>query len=288
MNEYNLIDKVNTGTIIDYWSNGNIGCFKDVDNTCQYRFIKCHLNENGIVCSDMNIHNDDAVRELPIMVCGFVGWLIKKWNNDTTVIYDGYLQAKLNQYKERHKNDADIPFRDLAREFYESHKNIEIESQWIKQSAGIYEYITNDEVIKIQNHISNYLKYLDLKYDSLYPSVKTSTAKQKQCFEDFFISTDSYNSTIEWLKSNKKLNSVGVFTIGQNEFVELIYALHYKCYLNKKPNSTQIIDFMKELNIAPLTSQQINNIKRKHKDTNFNEKLSGSSFYMIVPFSPLS
>lgn len=286
MNEYNLIDKVNAGTIIDYWSNGNIGCFNDVDNTCQYRFIECHLNENGIVCSNINMHNDDAARELPIMVCGFVGWLIKKWSNDTTVIYDGYLQAKINQYKELHKNDADLPFRDLVREFYESHKNIE--NQWIKQSEKIYEYITKDEVSKIKNYIDNYLKYLNLKYNSLYPGATIPKAKQIQSFKDSFSSTDAYNSIIEWLQDKKKLNNSGVFNLGQNEFVEFVYALHYKNYFGKKPNSTQIIAFMKELNIAPLTSQQINNIKRKHENTNFNEKLSGSSFYMIAPFSPLS
>lgn len=152
--------------------------------------------------------------------------------------------------------------------------------------------------LEVGKDLENSLEHYQLLKEEIELTEKLNTVPNNQekeinsrtmlSFKDSFKSESAYKTIYDWLKENDKINESEVFQIGQNEFVELIYALYYKGYLNQKPNSTQIIAFMKELDITPLTSQQINNIKRKHENTNFNERLSGSSFYMIAPFSSLS
>ncbi|MFT4224270.1 hypothetical protein [Dysgonomonas sp.] len=146
---------------------------------------------------------------------------------------------------------------------------------------------------RIDTFFRLYLEYRVV--DAIIDNLEITKASNKRVsmqknihFKDMFVSDKAYQDIIIWLKNNGKLNNSGVFNMGQNEFVELVYALHYKSYLNQKPKAPQIVTFMRELNISPLTQQQVNTIKRKHGNTNFNERLSGSIFYMIVPFSTLS
>ncbi|MDR1259185.1 MAG: hypothetical protein LBK65_07930 [Tannerellaceae bacterium] len=116
--ECRFINSIRSGTVIygNGWANGKSGCFKDIEDSCQYRFCETDEKAWGY------LQNPQDHKNLPVLACGLVAWLIKHWGTDTQTIYSGYLQARLNQYKNEHKTDADVFKRDLEREFYDQHR----------------------------------------------------------------------------------------------------------------------------------------------------------------------
>jgi len=148
-----LIELIKSGTISNHWANAKAGQFRDFDNNCLYRF--CETDENLY----HYLQEEDEQRNLPVLACGFVAWLIKHWGNDTQTIYSGYLQAKLNQYKAEHKNDVDVFKRDLEREFYNQYRAKE--EQYVKQSEAIFDFISEPEVNEIKNYVQYYFDYVD-------------------------------------------------------------------------------------------------------------------------------
>jgi len=149
-----FIKRIKSHTLVcgDGWANGKVGFFHDFDNNCLYRFIE---DEAGRMGRDYT----EADRNLPVLICGFVAWLIKYWGTDTQNIYADYLQAKLNQYKTEHKNDADVFKRDLEREFYDQYRTKE--EQWVKQSEAIFDFISEQEVNEIKKYVKYYFEYVD-------------------------------------------------------------------------------------------------------------------------------
>ena len=153
--DYTLIKRIKSNTLIDYWANGKAGRFEDIDGYYQYRFCEVQKNENGY----NDLYSEQEKRNQPILACGFVAWLIKHWGEGSENIYSGYLQVKLTQYKNEHKNDPDAFKRDLEREFYDLHPTQE--EKWVKHSEAIFEFISASEVSKIKEFIEKYFEFVD-------------------------------------------------------------------------------------------------------------------------------
>jgi hypothetical protein len=153
--EKDLINFIKSGTISNSWINGKAGCFNDFENNCLYRF--CETDES----CNAHLLKEEKQRKPPVLACGFVAWLIKHWGTDIQTIYSEYLQARINQYKNEHKNDADVFKRDLEREFYDQYKAKE--EQWVKQSEAIFEFISDAEVNQIKEYAQYYLEYASLQ-----------------------------------------------------------------------------------------------------------------------------
>jgi hypothetical protein len=150
--EKKLINFIKSGTLSNSWVNGKAGLFRDFDNNCLYRF--CETDEE---CSH-RLQREQEQRNSPVLACGFVAWLIKHWGTDTQTIYSGYLQEKIDQYKNEHKNDADVFKRDLEREFYDQYRAKE--EQWVKQSEGIFDFISEPEANRIKEYVKYYFEYV--------------------------------------------------------------------------------------------------------------------------------
>jgi hypothetical protein len=163
-------------TVGNGWANGKSGQFNDFDNNYQYRF--CETDENGYHF----LLKEEEQKKLPVLACGFVAWLIKHWGTDTQTIYSGYLQARLDQYKSSHKNDADVLKRDLDSEFFEQYNSQE--EKFVLQSEAIFDFVSDDDVKKIKNYISNYFdfisKYLPYKvYKSFDEAIRECNIEDK-------------------------------------------------------------------------------------------------------------
>ncbi len=174
--EYVTNIKLQKVTIGNGWANGKSGQFQDFNNDYQFRF--CETDENGY----HYLLNDEEQRKLPVLACGFVAWLIKHWGTDTQTIYSGYLQARLDQYKSSHKNDADVLKRDLDSEFFEQYNSQE--EKFVLQSEAIFDFVSDDDVKKIKNYISNYFdfigKYLPYKiYNSFDEAIRECNMDDK-------------------------------------------------------------------------------------------------------------
>lgn len=153
VNNKSLIEHIKYGVLTNRWKNGEAGRFYDFDNNLLYRF--CQTDEN-LKAFLLPI---DEQRKLPILICGFVAWLIKYWGSDSGKIYSSYLDMRIRQYEESQKTAPDILSRNLTQEFFKSY--IDDEQSWIKQSESVYEYVTDEDAVIIQQHIKYYLEYVE-------------------------------------------------------------------------------------------------------------------------------
>jgi len=175
-NKRDLIQSISNEICTNAWANGKAGSFEDLDKDCQLRFRETDENCNYYLIGD--ITDRDKLYELPVLACGFVAWLIKKWKQDIQKTNEDYLNVRLNMYKNNHKDDDDADLRNLENEFYSTYKTDE--EQWIKQSEAIFEYLTDDEVESIKSKINRYFRYVDSKMPA--------TAKpQPQIIENFIL-----------------------------------------------------------------------------------------------------
>jgi hypothetical protein len=157
--EKDLINFIKSGTVSNRWVNGKAGDFKDFDDNCLYRF--CETDKE--LCH--HLHEKQEQKNLPVLARGFVGWLIKHWENTPKDIFQGYYQAKSKQHKESHKNDLDSWKSDfdsrIEREFFDQYRAKE--EQWVKQSKAIFDFISEPEVNKIKEYVRYYFEYVDAK-----------------------------------------------------------------------------------------------------------------------------
>jgi hypothetical protein len=203
--EKDLVNFIKTGTISNKWVNGKAGNFNDFDNNCLYRFCETDVNCNSYLLKEQE------QRELPVSVCGFMAWLIKHWGTDTQTIYSGYLQAKISQYKNDHKNDADVFKRNLEREFYDQYKAKE--EQWVKQSEAIFEFISDAEKRRIKDYVKNYFEYVNTQIPAEQPNNQNTEKPQRTIdaeklnpyFKSTFKGTGNSNiNYFEWLIGHLK------------------------------------------------------------------------------------
>jgi hypothetical protein len=156
--ERDLIEYI-ANNVTTHWNNGKVGHFFNMDNSnSQFRFRETNENATRYLIGDFHT---DELRALPILTCGFVGWLIKHWGRDIQAINEEYLLIRLRMYNDEHKNDDDADLRNLDKEFYSTHKAKE--EQWVKQSEAIFEYLPDGDIQRIRGKIARFFRYLDSK-----------------------------------------------------------------------------------------------------------------------------
>jgi len=154
-NDYLLISKIRKGICIDYWGNGKCGAFKDIDNSCMYRFVEYDINKGEI--SFLNKCHD---RNLPVFATGYIGYLIKHWGEDVEKINECYFNYRLNEYVELNNPELDSWKRNLRKEFFAKYKKWE--NGWVKQSESILEFLSDRESEIIKAYTYRYFRYVNL------------------------------------------------------------------------------------------------------------------------------
>jgi hypothetical protein len=159
------------------WVNGAAGGFRDFDNNCSYRFCEADDDVNAYLLTIQEQRN------LPILVTGFIGYLIKHWGKDIQVIVEDYYTDRQNKYVNAHKNDTDSDTRDLKSEFLSEH--LQTEEPYFMQSAAVYEYLTDYEANLIKEYVARYKRYVGGKLpvvtrEELPKELQTDNAKAKQ------------------------------------------------------------------------------------------------------------
>jgi hypothetical protein len=241
--EKQLINFIKSGTVSNNWINGKAGQFKDFDNNCLYRF--CETDEECL----SYLQREQEQRNLPVLACGFIAWLIKYWGTDTQTIYSGYLQAKLNQYKAEHKNDVDVFKRDLEREFYDQYRAKE--EQWVKQSEAIFDFISEPEVNRIKEYVQNYFEYVDTISN---PKLQPEAAEQSESKTNRVKTNKSHKNFVDYLQHDnkdalmKKLHELLDKKDSGREVAKVLLALESKNYILKKAYKTK--DVITEFNLG--------------------------------------
>lgn len=102
-------------------------------------------------------------------------------------------------------------------------------------------------------------------------------------FEDIFIDPSQCAQITNWLESKDFLYG-NTFRLAPREFVLLLQTLWDRKCINKEPRGAWMSRLMVRFNLS-LTEQQINNIIRENKDTNFSRKEFNPHFYDLPIFS---
>lgn len=222
--DIDLIKYVSNGTLTNRWANEKSGHFKDINNNCFFRFVETTPDLNRELTK-----SEDQLELQPIAI-GFIGYLIKMWGKDTSIIYDGYFIIKLKQYKDQYKNDADAPFRDLENEFYKQHRLTE--TQWVNKSVVIYEYLSKKEVNELKSYVENYFKYVENKI-----SVKVEPQKQPLNFEGLFEPDQIKHIDNSFQVDKKRQNQLNIETPDIStkhiEHIQLIAICNCNVYLQR-------------------------------------------------------
>jgi len=215
-----FIENIKSGRIIvgNRWANGKLGWFEDFNKDCQYRF--CETDRNG----HRDIEKLCEQKTGKVLACGFVGWIIRFWREDIGIVYSGYLQYRLNQYKNEHKFDLGVLERDLECEFYNQYEKQEME--WVKQSEAIFEYITNEESDLIKSHVDYYFKYVN-KSKTMHNPTSQPTTKDSKGNSERAINEDGIRELFDAklqksLEENKKLSQADFIILRLKEEVGTI------------------------------------------------------------------
>jgi hypothetical protein len=201
-----LIGYISNGTVTNTWENGKAGQFDDLDGDCLYRFRETDQELKVYLIGEWS--ERDKLYALPVLACGFVGWLIKNWGKPPVSIFESYLTIRLNEYKKKHEKDADAWKRNLETEFYSTYDRAS-EERWVKQSEAIFEYITVEEQEQIKAYAQNYFEYVDSKMPA---TVTTATPQQitildniLQALQQAGFIENAAARPLKWLKSKTLL-----------------------------------------------------------------------------------
>ena len=157
---------INNAIITDFWRTGQTGAIVDVDGNNVYRFID-YINDNGVI--RQTYHNEEELKQKPIVAIGFVGfWLDNRNCLGTKVLFEQYYQLSKDEYIHVHESDDDAWDRDLEKEFICLH-HLKEERKFIKDSEAIFPYVTESDRDKIKSISENYIKFVRAKRKTLYP-----------------------------------------------------------------------------------------------------------------------
>ena len=156
---------------ITTWENGKRGYIKDVENNYIYRFVECPDD-------DWDLHSGEENKQ-PIVAVGFIAWYLHHRGEDTAKMFNDYYNARLNQYKEKHRADADACERDLEDEFVDI--CIEQERGWGYATEPLKEYLSLADWQIIEQFTQKFFSFLANKTKSLVNgATKPQQAQPKQ------------------------------------------------------------------------------------------------------------
>lgn len=238
-----LIQYISNKTITNKWVNGSEGYFHDFDKDGSYRFLEGDYTEGD--------------RNLPILATGYAGYLIKHWGCDIQKINENYLNMRLEQYENLNKNEPDADLRNLENEFYTKYKDWE--KGLVKQSKAIFEFITDDEIKKINGYIDRYFRYVDVvvtknnlqRDNNNNQQITLSDSLLKLLQESGFIK-NATERPLKWIKTNSKTKGKNQYP-SKVSFLDLLCLLEYPdAVIKDKKLLSSLFTFTNE---KPLTSQ---------------------------------
>lgn len=174
----------------DGWTNGKIGAICDVEGKGIYRFYETVRGNNG----NLMLRHENK-KDNPVVCVGIVAyWILRRKSASNLMnkllrlgahidtsetvrqMYENYTQMRYSQFRNKFRDDAqkwDWEESDWKKNFYCDYV-ISNEINFNRQSQSLFDFISDDETIKVKAVMDNYIKYL---YTCLVRYQQESTAK---------------------------------------------------------------------------------------------------------------
>lgn len=260
-----LLEKIRIGTITSQWKNNKIGKFEYSQEYLHYRFVETTTHPYSWIVKEQDRNNENT----PIIIYGFIAFLIACWGQNEVAIYNTYNKRREKYFFDVEAKKPGSFKRDLDNEFAKQH--LKTEEANIQEFNSTFDYISIEEKSLILEYARNYLEYTSFKYKQALGSKK----QEQRSFKDLLISKDSDkllillhslldNSNTKGKDSaiaiivleqlgllGKYGTKIGLFRTLQKEFGDIGTDSNFKIYLNAN-NRKMILDSEIESFITPI------------------------------------
>jgi hypothetical protein len=143
------------------WRNKRAGgflLFDSLPSNIHYRFQETDYPDNKKFINGCEKHDN-----CKIVISGFIAFLISKWEESASDIYNAYYKCLLDEYKKNEQKRLDAYKDNLDQLFYEKH--ILDEQENVRLSQGIFAFLTKVEEDIIRKWVNAYFEYIK-KFDT--------------------------------------------------------------------------------------------------------------------------
>lgn len=152
-----LIEHIKNQTITNRWIN-KVGSFQYDEQGNYYRFIE--TNQDTTQC--LIPISQRSEENTPIIIKGFIAFLIANWGSPERQIYDSYNVISNSQFLSTESKKAGSYKRDLNKEFAIQHINSE--SHILKEFIQDFHYLKKEDKDLILEYVNNYIEYTSSIY----------------------------------------------------------------------------------------------------------------------------
>jgi len=186
-----LIPNVKAEAISNKWMNKKGAEFQYNEIELWYKLIELTSDGRTYLINPSERNNVNC----PVIVLGFVAYLIHNWGKFETEIYNGFYELCLSDFLNKEERLPGAFKRDLKAEYYKLH--IEEESARVAYSRNIYPYLTDNDIELISRYTESYFDFIKIEYDK-----RPIKAYKKQFPEYFDRSNESLSGICKRLFNN--------------------------------------------------------------------------------------
>lgn len=163
-----LIEHIKNQTITNRWMN-KVGAFEYDEQGNYYRFIETNQDATQYIIPISQRSEENT----PIIIKGFIAFLIANWGNPERQIYSSYNERCRKQFISIESKKAGSYKRDLNKEF--PIQLLNSESSILKEFIKDFHYLHKEDKELILEYANNYIEYTT----SVYEKNKSQEGKDK-------------------------------------------------------------------------------------------------------------
>jgi hypothetical protein len=190
-----LIENIQREAISNRWVNNKGAQFEHDNAGNHYRLIELTPDCKTYLVGRTQRNDSNC----PVIVKGFIAYLIRNWGKSEKLIFDGYYKNCLNRFKQIESRKPGSSLRNLDNEFYVIH--IKQEKENISFSKQINPYLSEPEIELINQYVTAYFIYIEPEKKTTSNNKFNGYSSKEWCtiiyFTDFSERNDvDYNTNI--------------------------------------------------------------------------------------------
>lgn len=169
-----FVDYIRENIISGRWINNKSGFFEYNNTLNNYRFIRTTDDLKEYMFREKERNEENT----PIVIKGFLAYLINHWGSKELIIYNTYNEKQKQHFLDIELKKAGSFKKDLDIEFIK--QLLTREQKYITEFNQFFDYIPNDEKKRLLEFCDNYIEYTKTKN-------KQKTPKERESFSDLLI-----------------------------------------------------------------------------------------------------
>jgi len=163
-----LIENIKTEAVSNAWANKKSAQFEYDAIRNQYRLLELSPDLKSYIIGRSKRNDTNC----PILIKGFVAYLIRNWGKSEIEIFTTYSLSCFNKLEKTESKKPGFFMLDLKTKFFHSH--VPLETERIKFSEQIYTYLSVDEINLIKKFTEAYFIFIEKIYSSIERKQKQS------------------------------------------------------------------------------------------------------------------